>query len=226
VPEIRRNLIYVTFLGECGYTSILKDTLVIKKGRTFICYGMIIDGLYIITPDLNAVNNSVVEPVHNALPLKMKFLSTNKAYLWHLRLSHINLKRIQRLVNDGLLGPLDFNDYLVCESCLQGKMTKRFLSAKEYRAKELLELVHIDVCGPISIQARGSYEYFIIFNDDYSRYGYVYLMRRKLEAFDKFKEFLAEVEKQLGKQIKALRSDRGDEYFLETLRIICQRQRL
>jgi hypothetical protein len=52
VPEIRRNLISVTFLGKCGYTSILRDTTVIKKGRTFICSGMIVDGLYIITPDL------------------------------------------------------------------------------------------------------------------------------------------------------------------------------
>jgi hypothetical protein len=81
VLEIHRNLIYVTFLGKCVYTSILRDTTVIKKGRAFICFGMIVDGLYIITPDLNAVNNFVIESVHNTLPLKIKFLSTNKAYL-------------------------------------------------------------------------------------------------------------------------------------------------
>jgi hypothetical protein len=89
-----------------------------------------------------------------------------------------------------------------------------FFSAKEYRAKELLELVHTNVCGLMSIQGRGGYEYFITFTDDYSRYGYVYLMRRKFEVVDKFKEFWAEAKKQLGKHIKALRSDRGGEYFL------------
>ena len=51
------------------------------------------------------------------------------------------------------------------------------------------------------------------FIDDYSRYGYVYLMHWKIETFDKFKEFHAEVEKQLGVPIKSLQSDRGGEYL-------------
>ena len=50
----------------------------------------------------------------------------------------------------------------------------------------------------MSIQERGGYEYFITFTDDYSRFGYVYLMKWKSEAFEKFKEFRAEVENQLG----------------------------
>ena len=77
-----------------------------------------------------------------------------------------------------------------------------------------LELVHTDVCGPMSTKAKGGYEYFITFIDDYSRYGYMYLMRRKSETFEKFKEFRADVENQLGKRIKAIRSDRGGEYLL------------
>ena len=74
--------------------------------------------------------------------------------------------------------------------------------------------MHSDVCGPMSIQARGGYEYFITFTDDYSRFGYVYLMKWKFETFEKFKEFRAEVENQLGKRIKAIRSDRGGKYLL------------
>ena len=66
----------------------------------------------------------------------------------------------------------------------------------------------------MSTQAKGGYEYFITFTDDYSRYGYVYLMRWKSEASEKFKEFRAEVENQLSKHIKAIRSNRGGEYLL------------
>ncbi|KAI3468855.1 hypothetical protein Pfo_025518, partial [Paulownia fortunei] len=91
-------------------------------------------------------------------------------------------------------------------------------TSKGLRAKEVLELVHSDVCGPISVQARGGYEYFITFTDDYSRYGYVYLMVRKSEALEKFKEFRNEAEKQLGKNIKTLRSDRGGEYLSNDFR--------
>ena len=76
-------------------------------------------------------------------------------------------------MKDGLLERLDFNEFPVYESYLEGKMTKRPFNAKGYRAKDLLELVHSDVCGPMSIQARGGYEYFITFTDDYFRFGYV-----------------------------------------------------
>ena len=65
----------------------------------------------------------------------------------------------------------------------------------------------------MNVKARGGYEYYVTFIDDYLRYGYVYLMQRKSEIFDKFKEFRAEVENQLGKTIKTLRSDRGGEYL-------------
>ena len=80
-------------------------------------------------------------------------------------------------MKDGLLEPLDFNEFPICESYLKGKMTKRPFNAKGNRAKDLLELVHSNVCGPMSIQARGGYKYFITFTDDYSRFGYVYLMK-------------------------------------------------
>ncbi|KAK0587100.1 hypothetical protein LWI29_017300 [Acer saccharum] len=99
------------------------------------------------------------------------------------------------------------------ESCLEGKMTKRLFRTKGTRAIECLGLMHTDVCGLMSIQARDGYEYFITFTDDYSRFGYVYLMRHKSDAFDSFKAFKAKVEKQLEKHIKILRSDRGGEYL-------------
>ena len=120
-----------------------------------------------------------------------------------------------------LLRDLRVGSLPVCESCLEGKMTKRSFSAKGTRAKGPLQLVHSDVCGPVSVQARGGYEYFVTFIDDYSRYGYVYLMHRKSETFGKFKEFLAEAEKQLGKSLKTLRLDRGGEYLVMSSRITC-----
>ena len=86
--------------------------------------------------------------------------------------------------------------------------------AKGYRAKEVLDLVHTDLCGTISTSARGGYEYFITFIDDYSRYEYIYLMRYKSETFETFKEYKVEVENLHGKSIKSLRSDRRGEYDL------------
>ena len=81
-------------------------------------------------------------------------------------------------------------------------MAMRPFKAEGYRAKEELDLVDTYLCGPMIISARGGYEYFISFIDDYSRYKYIYLMHHKFEAFEKFKEYKAEVEKYRGKSIK------------------------
>ncbi|KAL0420740.1 UNVERIFIED_CONTAM: Retrovirus-related Pol polyprotein from transposon RE2 [Sesamum latifolium] len=63
-----------------------------------------------------------------------------------------------------------------------GKMTKKPFVGQSAIAKGLLDLVHTDVCGPLSIPARGGFSYFITFTDDHSRYGYVYLMRSTRES--------------------------------------------
>ncbi|GJU13858.1 retrotransposon protein, putative, ty1-copia subclass [Tanacetum coccineum] len=78
---------------------------------------------------------------------------------------------------------------------------------------DLLGLIHTDVCGPLRHVSRKGASYFLTFTDDFSRYGYVYLLKHKHEVFETFKVFKAEVELQLGKKIKALRSDRGGEYL-------------
>ena len=92
-------------------------------------------------------------------------------------------------------------------------MTKSPFTRKGERSSECLGLIHTDVCGTINIQAIGGFSYFITFTDDHSRYGHVFLMKHKSEAFEKFKEFRSEVEKQSGKCIKILRSDWGGEYI-------------
>ncbi|XP_022883437.1 uncharacterized protein LOC111400244 [Olea europaea var. sylvestris] len=72
-----------------------------------------------------------------------------------IKLGHINLNRIQRLVKDDPLNELEVESIPTCESCIEVKMTKRPFKAKGLRANEVLELVHSDVCGPISTRARG-----------------------------------------------------------------------
>ncbi|WVZ94596.1 hypothetical protein U9M48_040469 [Paspalum notatum var. saurae] len=144
---------------------------------------------------------------------KTKLNDLKPSFLWHCRLGHINEKRIMKLHKDGLLDSFDFESYDTCESCLLGKMTKAPFTGVSERAENLLELIHTDVCGPMSTVARNDFQYFITFTDDFSRYGYVYLMRHKSESFEKFKEFQNEVQNHIGKTIKFLRSDRGSEYL-------------
>ena len=92
-------------------------------------------------------------------------------------------------------------------------MTKTPFFGTMQQATDLLEIMHTDVCGPMNIEARGRYHYFLIFTDDLSRYEYIYLMKHKSETFEKFKEFQSEVKNHRNKKIKFLRSDRREEYL-------------
>ena len=82
---------------------------------------------------------------------------------------------------------------------------------KNYHSEEVLELVHTNLCGPFGIESYSGDKFFILFVDDYSRMMTVMYLKEKLEAFQKFKWYLARVEKETRKKLKCLRSDRGGE---------------
>ena len=90
VPNVYRNLISATYLGRRGYYVILKDNIIIKKDKVFICSGNIVDGLYILTLNKHELYNFELDNNSHVKSLKRKFPSTNNAYLWHLCLGHIN----------------------------------------------------------------------------------------------------------------------------------------
>ena len=123
------------------------------------------------------------------------------------------MKRMEKLHKDELLESLDFGSLDTCEPCLMEKMTRTPFNGIMERADDLLGIIHTDVCGPMNIPTRNGLRYFVTFTDDLSRYGYIYLMKHKSKTFEKFKVFQSEVENQLGKKIKHLRSDRGGEYL-------------
>src|SRR3954463_413342 len=134
--------------------------------------------------------------IHNIEDKRCSVDNDSATYLWHCSLGHIGVKCMKKLHTDGLLESLDYESLGTCEPCLIGKMTKTLFSGTMERATNLLETIHTDVCGPMSVEARGGYRYVLTLTNDLSRYGYVYLMKHKSETFEKFKEFQSEVENQ------------------------------
>ena len=78
---------------------------------------------------------------------------------------------MKKLHADGLLESLDYESFDACEPCLMGKMTKTPFSGTMERATDLLEIIHIDVCDLMSVEARSWYRYFLTFTDDLSNMG-------------------------------------------------------
>lgn len=102
-----------------------------------------------------------------------------------------------------------------CESFLESKMTKQSSNAKGTIVIQSLKLVHTNVCGLMNVSMRYGYNYYIIFIDIYSKFGYVYLVHHKSETFKIFQEFSMKVAKQLGLPIKTSRFGRRVEYLLD-----------
>jgi hypothetical protein len=115
---------------------------------------------------------------------------------------------IERLVKESILVPLEFSDFEQCIDCIKGKYVKQ-IKKNAKRSAGILEIIHMDICGPFPIASVDGYDSFIIFMDDYSRYGYIYPIKERSEALDKFKIFKVEVENQHDIKIKIVKSDRG-----------------
>lgn len=136
--------------------------------------------------------------------------------LWHKRLGHLSeggIQKLQKGLVSGLPQDLSKSDK-VCENCIMGKQSRTSFSqrSKGKRAKEILELVHSDLCGPMDDDSIGGAKYFMTLIDDKTRKTFVYFLRYKSEVFNVFQNFKTMVEKQTGCKIKKLRSDNGKEY--------------
>ncbi|KAM1409238.1 hypothetical protein ACFX2I_009652 [Malus domestica] len=209
-PSCIKNLISISKLLRDGH-SVLFDKMsctLYLNGR-IISHGNMIEGLFHL--ETNSGMHCIAS--RNTSKPKRAREEVNQEKMWHLKLGHVNLEKIHKMSKDGYIHPLGNDRMGTCECCLKGKMTKSSFTGKGERATEILGLIHTDVCGPMSTTSRGGFSYYITFTDDHSRFGYVYLMKYKSESFERFKEFKNEVEKQTGKQIKILRSDRGGEYL-------------
>ena len=137
--------------------------------------------------------------------------------LWHRHLGHITRDRMERLIRNGILDSLDFSyfqsildsldfsDFQTCVDCVKGKITKARKKGAT-RNKGLLEIIHIDICGPFTSAILGGYKYFITFIDHFSRYGYILLIQEKSKALDMFKFYKADIELKREKEIKIVRS--------------------
>ena len=94
-----------------------------------------------------------------------------------------------------------------------GNFVKTTFHEKENHASAILERIHTDVCGPFSVASKTKHRYYVIFVDEYSRRCWIFFMQTKYQTFSKCCELKTLVEKESGKQVKALWSDNGGEYI-------------
>lgn len=140
----------------------------------------------------------------------------NALIKWHQRLGHLNFNDVRCMKNKemviGINGNIE-NFNLVCEICEKAKIHQLPYASSTRREKDILRLVHSDICGPFSMQSLGGTKYFVTFIDDKSRYIYIKSLKKRSDVLDAFKEYKANVEKLTEYNIKKLRTDNGKEYL-------------
>ncbi|KAG7585452.1 Ribonuclease H-like superfamily [Arabidopsis thaliana x Arabidopsis arenosa] len=111
-----------------------------------------------------------------------------------------------------------------CPSCCLGKQVRKpFPAATMFRAERRLELIHGDLCGPITPSTTARNRYVFVLIDDYSRYMWSILLKEKSETFEKFKKFKMLVEQETGTSIKTFRTDRGGEFISHEFQSFCEK---
>jgi GAG-pre-integrase domain len=177
VPSFRRNLIFIFALDKLGFSCSFGDgNFDLYRHSNMVASGFlsIMDNLYVL--DIIAFYNETLN--NETRNVRQKLTHQDLAALWHKCLGHISQQRIIRLVQSEIMRPLNMSDldsYIECDKGKQTNMRKYTAN----RMTDVLELIHIDICGSLPTTTRNYHVYFINFIDDYSRYDYIYLIKEK-----------------------------------------------
>jgi transposase InsO family protein len=139
----------------------------------------------------------------------------NMDWTWHERLGHQNFGALRTMSLSGMVQGLPAIGHVdqLCDVCLAGKEKRAlFPQVAKFRATACLEIIHADLCGPISPATPGGKRYFLVMVDDYSRYMWLVLLSTKDEAEAAIRRVKAATEVQSGCMLRTLRTNRGGEF--------------
>nr|AAL31082.1 putative polyprotein [Oryza sativa Japonica Group] len=213
VPSIDMNLVSGSRLTRDGFKLVFESNkVVVSKHGYFIGKGYECGGLFHFS--LSDFCNKSVNHICGSVD--------DEAKVWHSRLCHINFGLMSRLSSMCLIPKFSIVKGSKCHSCVQSKQPRKPHKAAKERNLAPLELLHSDLCEMNGVFTKGGKRYFMTLIDDATRFCSVYLLKSKDEALDYFKIYKAEVENQLDRKIKRLRSDRGGEFFSNEFDLFCE----
>ncbi|GJY60563.1 retrovirus-related pol polyprotein from transposon TNT 1-94, partial [Tanacetum coccineum] len=147
--------------------------------------------------------------------------SPTQAWLWHRRLSHLNFDYINLLSKKDVVIGLPKLKYVkdqLYSSCEVRKEKRSSFKTKAVpSSKGRLNLLHMDLCGPMRVASINGKKYILLIVDDYSRYTWTLFLRSKDETPEVLKDFLTMIQRNLQAQVISVRTDRGTEFLNKTL---------
>ncbi|GJV31174.1 retrovirus-related pol polyprotein from transposon TNT 1-94 [Tanacetum coccineum] len=214
VKGLNHNLFSVGQLCDAGFGGcIQKSTCFIRdlQGNDLLTSNRGID-LYII---------SLQETTSSTPICLMAKASPTQVWLWHRRLSHLNFDSINLLSKKDVVIGLPKLKYVkdqLCSSCEVSKAKRSSFKSKTVpSSKGRLNLLHMDLCGPMRVASINGKRYILVIVDDYSRYTWTLFLRSKDETPEVLKDFLTMIQRNLQALVISVRTDRGMEFLNKTL---------
>ncbi|GJT73147.1 retrovirus-related pol polyprotein from transposon TNT 1-94 [Tanacetum coccineum] len=147
--------------------------------------------------------------------------SPTQAWLWHRRLSHLNFDYINLLSKKDVVIGLPKLKYVkdqLCSFCEVSKAKRSSFKSKTIpSSKGRLNLLHMDVCGPMRVTSINRKRYILVIVDDYSRYTWTLFLCSKDETPEVLKDFLMMIQRNLQAPVIYVRTDKGTEFLNKTL---------
>ena len=212
IPELRSSIVSLGQLDEHGAEVLIRDDVLQirdQDGRLLAKVQRSRNRLYLLELKIEQ-------------PVCLAAACTEEPWLWHDRFGHLNFDALGRLGKMVTGMPSIKHAGEPCDSCLAGKQRRLPLpKTAKYHAAEWLELVHGDLCGPITPETHGGRRYFLLIVDDNSRHMWVRLLTSKDEAAGAIKAFKEHAEAASGKQLRVLHTDRGGEFTTREFVVYC-----
>lgn len=207
VSDLRENLLSVAKITDKNLEVTFKRdhaVIVDLNGNTKL-FANRIGNLYHLSNRERAECNRVSEAA-----------DTSNIRTWHRRLGHLNVADLIKAKRNTAMRGMNFDQHegSECKICLRGKMSRApFTATKASHTTKPLEIIHIDICGPMRVESKSGSNYFITFINNHSRWCEVRFLQKKSDAYNAFNEVKALIENQTGERIKLLQSDNGREYL-------------
>ncbi|GKE27672.1 putative ribonuclease H-like domain-containing protein [Tanacetum coccineum] len=152
----------------------------------------------------------------------------DEAVLWHRRLGHVNFKNINKLVKGNLVRGLPSKTFKLDHSCLACRKGKQHRASckkiEERTVREPLELLHMDLFGPVSVESVNRKKYCLVVTDDCSKFSWVFFLAYKDETYDMLHDLIVGLENKLRHKVKTIRCDHGTEFKNHLMNEFCAKK--
>ncbi|GKB86998.1 putative ribonuclease H-like domain-containing protein [Tanacetum coccineum] len=228
VEELKFNLLSVSQICDKKHNVLFtdKECLILSPKFKFVDEDLVI----LRAPrknDVYSLDLKNIIPSGGVTCLVAK-ATKDEAVLWHRRLGHVNFKNINKLVKGNLVRGLPSKTFKLDHSCLACRKGKQHRASckkiEERTVREPLELLHMDLFGPVSVESVNRKKYCLVVTDDCSKFSWVFFLAYKDETYDMLHDLIVGLENKLRHKVKTIRCDHGTEFKNHLMNEFCAKK--